>query len=66
MLDLYHGSQTHSGLCVHGLVAEGQVRFQQDGAYTLQILACLAITGVMKMTPTAAVEVLMRLSLCML
>jgi hypothetical protein len=31
----------------------------------LQILACLAITGMMKMTPTAAVDVL-GLALCML
>ena len=32
----------------------------------LQIIACLAITGAMKMTPTGAVEVLLGLTLCML
>jgi hypothetical protein len=32
----------------------------------LQRLACLAITGAMKLTPTAAVEILMRITFCML
>jgi hypothetical protein len=32
----------------------------------LQRLACLAITGAMKMTPISAVVVLMGLTLCML
>jgi len=54
MLDLHHGSQTHSGLCFHGLEAEGQVQFQQDGAYKLPIIACLAITRAMKMTPNSS------------
>jgi hypothetical protein len=43
------------------MVDEGQLQRQQDGAYKLQRLAYLAILGAMKITPTAAMEVLLGL-----
>jgi len=50
-MDLHNNGQTQSYLWLHGLVAEGLIQCQQDGASKLHRLACLAKTGDMKMAP---------------
>ena len=57
-MDLHHGNQTHSDLWLHGMLVKG-IRYI---SWTeLHRLACLAITGVMRTTPTAAMKVLLEL-----
>jgi uncharacterized protein YjhX (UPF0386 family) len=55
--------QTLTNLQLHGLVAKGQIQCQQDGDQSVTEIACLARTGAMKMTPIAAMQVLLRLTL---
>jgi len=50
--------QTLTDLQLHGLVAKGQIQCQQDGDQPV----CLARTGAMKMTPIAAMQVLLGLT----
>jgi len=59
--DLHHGAQTHNDLQVHSLVAEILMQCPQDRAHKVTETACLAITGVMKMTPTVVLEVVLEL-----
>lgn len=60
-MDLHHGDQTHIDLQLHGLVAEVLIQCPQDRAHKVTETACLAITGVMKMTPTVVLEVILEL-----
>jgi len=55
-LDLHHGDQTHIDLQLHGLVAEVLMQCPQERAHRVTETVCLAITGVMKMTPTVVLE----------
>jgi len=59
-LDLHHGDQTHTDLQLHGLMAEVLMQCPQDRAHKVTETACLAITGVMKMTPTVVLEVVLE------
>jgi len=61
-LDLHHGDQTHIDLQLHGLVDEVLTQCPQDRAHKVTETAHLAITGVMKMTPTVVLEVVLELS----
>lgn len=56
-LDLHHGNKTHYDLWLHGMVAMS--KFNRMELNKLQRSDCLAITGVMTMTPTAAMEVVL-------
>ena len=61
-MHLHIGYLGHVDLWLHGLVAEGSIQHQQDGAQSVtEINLSLAITGAMKMTHAAAMEVLLRL-----
>ena len=60
VLDLHHDDQTRIDLKLCGLAAKDEIQYQQERA-KIQKLACLAITGAMKMTPRAAMEVLLGL-----
>jgi len=60
-LDLHHGNQTHFDLWLRGLVARVRYIVSRMELNKLQRLACLAITGTMRTTQTAAMEVLLGL-----
>ena len=64
-LDLHHGNETCSDLCPSDLVAEDQVQHSSLELGKLQRLVCIAVSGMMMMTPTAAMEVSWDLLLCM-
>lgn len=60
-MDLHHGDQTHIDLQFHGLVAEVLMQCPQDRAHKVTETTCLAITRVIKMTPTVVLEVVLEL-----
>lgn len=60
-MDLHHGDQTHIDLQLHGLVAEVLMQYPQERAHRVTETVCLAITGVMKMTPTVVLEAILEL-----
>jgi len=60
-LDLHHGGQTHIDLWFHSLVGEGQKNVSRSQLSKLQKSPYLTATGAIKLTPLAAVEVLLEL-----
>jgi hypothetical protein len=60
-VDLHNGNQTHFDVWLRGLVARVRNKVSKMELNKLQKLACLAITGAMRTTPTAAMVVLLVL-----
>jgi hypothetical protein len=61
-LDLHIGYQGYTDLWLHGLGQRVQYNISRKELNKLQKLPCLAITVVIKMTPAAAMEVLLELT----